>query len=283
MKQYQDLLEDIIVNGEDSEDRTGTGTRFVWGRTLRFNLQDGFPIVTIRFSPFRAIFEETMMFLRGDTDTKEHLESKGIGIWKGNTSREFLDSRGLFNVPEGSIGKGYGFQWRNFGGSHWRKDGVDQLRNLIMDLKKYPHSRKNIVTAWNPTQNHKMALEPCHMLQQYRVSNGKLHSLFFMRSSDYVLATGNFNIPQYALINHIIANILDLEPGELVYMGADVHVYQNHIEGAKELLTREPLPLPQLKIHKNLTCVEDINRLCYDDVELIGYQHQGKMNFPMAI
>lgn len=283
MQQYKDLLQDIIENGEESVDRTGTGTRFVWGRMMRFDLQDGFPIVTIRYSPFRAIFEETMMFLRGDTDTKKHLESKGIGIWKGNTSRDFLNSRKLFDVSEGNIGKSYGFQWRNFNGSYWQSNGIDQLQNLILNLKKYPHSRKNIITAWNPVQLNEMALEPCHMIQQYRISNGKLHSIFYMRSSDYVLATGNFNIPQYALINHLIANILNVEPGELVYVGADVHIYNNHIEGAKELLEREPLSLPQLKIHKNLRSVEDLRDLCYDDVELIGYQHQGKMNFPMAV
>lgn len=281
MKQYKELLQDIIENGEDSSDRTGVGTRFVWGRTLNFSLQEGFPIVTMRFSPFKIIFEETMMFLRGETDTKKALESKGIGIWTGNTSREFLDSRGLYNLPEGSLGKGYSHQMRNYGGHLKFNNGIDQINNLIINLKKDPTSRRHIVTHWNPEQNREMALEPCHMIHQYKIVNGKLHSGFYMRSSDYVLAAGNFNIPQYSLMNHIFANILNVEPGYLFYSGADIHIYNNHLEKAKELVKREPLPLPQLKIHKNLNCLDDALKLTYDDVELIGYQHQGKMNFPM--
>ena len=283
MQQYKDLLRDIIENGEDTTDRTGNGTRYVWGRQLHFDLRDGFPIVTIRHSPFRIIFEETMMFLRGETDTKEALESKGINIWKYHTSREFLDSRKLFNTKEGDMGKGYGFQIREFNADKMKgRRGIDQLSRLIKNLKADPTGRRHIITHWNPNQIEETSLPPCHLYHQYKVHKDYLDSFFLMRSSDYVLAAGNFNIPQYALINHIIANVLDLQPRNLVYTAADVHIYNSHMEGAKELIKRTPLPLPELKIHKNLRCVQDIVDLKYEDVELIGYKNHGKMKFPLT-
>jgi len=269
MKNYCDLLKDVLENGVDKEDRTGIGSRSVFGRMLRFNLSDGFPIITTRKVPLRIAFEETMFFLRGEINTKI-LEEKNINIWKGNTTREFLDKRGLQHLPEGSIGTGYSHQWRNFGGNIGSNNGVDQIKNLIDGLKSDPNGRRHIVTGWNPQQLDGTPLPPCHIMNMYSVSNGKLHSNFIMRSNDVPFGLP-FNIMGYALLNHIFANHLNLIPGELVYQGWDVHIYQNQIEMVKEQLQREPRELPKLNINKKLKTFEDILSLQWEDIELIGY------------
>lgn len=287
MQNILDLMKDIIDNGVDKDDRTGIGSRAVFGRQLRWDLQDGFPIMTTRKVPFRIAFEETMFFLRGHTDTKL-LEQKNINIWKGNTSREFLDSRGLHDLSEGDMGKGYGYQWR-----HWESvnpdhpDEVmetDQIRNLLDGIKKDPYGRRHVVSGWNPAQLNQMALPPCHMMHMYSVAAGKLHSSFIMRSNDVPFGLP-FNIMGYALLNHIFAKHLGYEPGELVYMGWDVHIYQNQMDMVKEQLTREPRPLPKLEIKKELKTLEDIMSLEFTDVELVGYDpHPDITNKPkMAV
>lgn len=285
MQNYLDLLDDILTNGENKENRTGIGTRMVFGRMLRFNLSDGFPLVTTRKIPFRLVFEETMFFLRGETDTKI-LEEKNVNIWKGNTTREFLDSRNLDYLPEGDMGKGYGAQWRNFGGTNINdvsfgndeykeiiKDlkffgGVDQIYNLIEGLKNDPDSRRHIVTAWNPQQLDETALPPCHILQQYQITNGKLNSMFSMRSNDVYLGLP-FNIAMYAFLNMAFAHMLGLEPGELVYSGADVHLYQNQLEASKELIKRKPKKPATLKFKKGFNTLDELLLLEYDDIELL--------------
>ena len=301
MQNYIDLLKDVLENGVDKNDRTGIGSRAVFGRLLRWDLQDGFPIITTRKVSLRIAFEETMFFLRGETNTKL-LEDKNINIWKGNTTREFLDARGLKHLPEGDMGKGYGYQWR-----HWEtrdnvpkvdKDGhtwmfpeeVDQVAELLKGLKNDPTSRRHVVTGWNPGQLKEMALPPCHMLHMYSVDgefttgNGRLHNSFVMRSNDVPFGLP-YNIMSYALLNHIFAKHLGLTPGELVYMGWDVHIYQNQIEMAQEQILRDPKPLPQLKINKDLTTFEDVLNLQWSDIELIGYDpHPDIKNKPgMAI
>lgn len=279
MQQYKNIIQEILENGVDSDDRTGVGTRSIWGCTMRFDLTLGFPITTVRFAPIRAVFEETMFFLRGQTDTKI-LEDKGINIWKGNTTREFLDGRGLYYLPEGDMGKGYGWQTRFFNGTE-DDPGVDQLKNLVEGLRNDPNSRRHLISMWNPSQLHEASLPPCHLIHQYKIVNGRLNSLFYMRSSDFVLASCGFNVPSYALINHMLAKLLGLEVGELVYMAGDVHIYNNHLERAKELLNREPLPLPKLNIKKDIKTLDDMLSLEFEDIELVGYQHHGKFNFPM--
>lgn len=291
MKNLLDLLKDIIDNGVDKPDRTGIGSRAVFGRMLRWDLADGFPLQTTRKVPLRIAFEETMFFLRGETNTKL-LEEKKINIWKGNTSREFLDARGLNHLPEGDMGKGYGYQWR-----HWetmkskmvwnwgseenievvkRGKEVDQIADLLSGIKKDPYGRRHVVTGWNPGQLHEMALPPCHMLHMYaveadfNVGMGRLNNSFVMRSNDVPFGLP-FNIAAYALINHIFAKHLGMIPGDLVYFGWDVHIYQNQMDMVNEMLERQPRALPQLIIKKDLPTFDDILNLQWEDIELIGY------------
>lgn len=287
MKQYIELLQNVLEHGIDRKDRTGVGSKSVFGRQLRFELSAGFPLVTTRPTSLRIAFEETMFFLRGQTDTKI-LEEKNIGIWKGNTSREFLDNIGLNDLPEGSTGKSYGHQWRNFDGDlneHGVKGigGVDQITNLLNSLKNDPDSRRHVVTAWNPSQLKEMALPPCHLMHMYSIAEGKLHNSFIMRSSDGYHGLG-FNIAGYALLNHIFAKYLGLLPGDVVYMGWDCHLYNTQLDVAREQIKREPKQLPQLKINKDLNTIDDIMNLEFSDIELIGYDpHPALIKVSMAI
>lgn len=278
MQNIIDLLKDIKKNGIDRPDRTGIGSRSVFGRMLRWDLSKGFPLQTTRKVPLRIAFEETMFFLRGETNTKL-LEEKKINIWKGNTSREFLDNRGLSHLPEGDMGKGYGYQWRHWQNYVYETDSIietDQIADLLKGLKEDTYSRRHVVTGWNPGQLHEMALPPCHMMHLYSVegdftvNQGKLNNCFVMRSNDVPFGLP-FNIASYALLNHIFAKHLNLTPGELVYFGWDVHVYQNQLEMVDEILERTPRALPILKINKDLPTFEDILALQWEDIELIGY------------
>jgi len=288
MQNFLDLLNDVYTNGVDKGDRTGIGSRAVFGRLLRWDLNDGFPIITSRKVSLRIAFEETMFFLRGETNTKL-LEEKKINIWKGNTSREFLDKVGLSHLPEGNMGKGYGFQWRHWQTPQWdsaasaktgdmvyRVKETDQVADLLTGIKKDPTGRRHVITGWNPGQLHEMALPPCHMLHLYSVESdfttgdGKLHTGFVMRSNDVPFGLP-YNIMSYALLNMIFAKHLEMIPGDLVYMGWDVHIYQNQMDMVKEQLTRAPKELPKLKINKDLSKFDDILNLQWEDIELIGY------------
>ena len=277
MQNYLDLLKDVMDNGQDRPDRTGIGSRFVNGRLLRWNLQDGFPMLTSRRVSLRIAFEETMFFLRGLSDTKL-LEEKNINIWRGNTSREFLDSRGLTHLPEGDMGRGYGVQWRDWR-SHGTNASVDQINLMLQGIRQDPHSRRHVVTGWNPGELDQMALPPCHMLQMYTVSgefsteSGRLNNCFVMRSNDVPYGLP-YNIMSYALLNHIFAQHLGLAPGELVYMGWDVHIYNNQFEMVSEQLKRTPGALPTLCITKDLSTIDDIMQLEWSDIQLKGYNPQ---------
>lgn len=274
MQNYIELLSDVMNNGVDKPDRTGVGSRAVFGRMLRWDLSKGFPLQTVRRVPLRIAFEETMFFLRGQTNTKL-LEEKNINIWKGNTSREFLDKRGLQYLPEGDMGKGYGYQWRHWGVADSIKT-VDQISDLLSGIKSDPYGRRHVVTGWNPGDLHRMALPPCHMLHMYgvegdfTVGEGRLNNSFVMRSNDVPFGLP-FNIASYALINHIFAKHLNLTPGDLVYFGWDVHIYQNQFEMVDEMLERTPRALPTLNIKKDLPTLDDILSLQWEDIELIGY------------
>lgn len=278
MQNFIDLLNDVVTNGVNKADRTGVGSRSVFGRMLRWDLAQGFPIITTRKVALRIAFEETMFFLRGETQTKL-LEEKKINIWKGNTSREFLDNCGLQHLPEGSIGTGYSHQWRNFGGTLDAHDGIDQIANMLTGIKNDPYGRRHLVTGWNPAQLAGTPLPPCHMLQmhsveptstEFTVGDGKLHTCFVMRSNDVPFGLP-YNIMSYALLNHMFAKNLNLEPGELVYMGWDVHIYQNQMKMVDEQLTRTPLALPKINIKKELTTFADMLSLQWEDIELTGY------------
>lgn len=283
MKNYLDLLKEILEDGIDKGSRAG-GTRAIFGKQLEWDLSKGFPILTTRKISPRIAFEETWLFLRGDTNTL-HLEEKHISIWKGNTSREFLDGRGLTHLPVGSLGTGYSHQWRNFGGDVLTgKGGVDQIKNLLEGLKADPEGRRHIVTGWNPQQLDGSPLPPCHLYNQYAVNNGKLDSSFMLRSNDVGFGLP-FNIMGYALLNMVFAKYLGLEPGKLVYFGNDVHLYQNQLPMAKEQVQRVPRELPKMLINKELNTFEDILDMVYEDIKLCDYDPYPdlKNKPPMAV
>lgn len=257
-----DLVVDTLSNGIPKGDRTGVGTIAKWCDLLRWDLADGFPILTSRRVSLRLAFEETMFFLRGQTDTTI-LENKNINIWKGNTSREFLDNRGLSYLPVGDMGKGYGYQFRNF-------NGIDQLQVLIDGLKNDPNSRRHIMIAWNPSQLDEAALPPCHLYQQYQILNGKLNSSFVCRSTDIMYGLP-YNIMSYSLINMMIAKLLGIESGEIVFFGNDLHIYDNQIDIAIEQVGRTTKALPKLAINKEYNDLEGLLTLEFSDIELTGY------------
>lgn len=285
---YLELLSDVLYHGAVREDRTGVGTKSLWGAMLRFDLSKGFPVFTTRMIGPRIGIEEMLFFLRGDTQTKK-LEEKNIFIWQGNTTRDFLDKRGLNILPEGDMGKGYGFQMRRFGGQtppdiafEENAPGFDQLKDLIKNLKENPLSRRHLMSYWNPQQLHEAALPPCHLLFNCQVVDGKLNGLFYMRSNDLVLGLPT-NIVGYAFLIHLLAKLTGYEPGELVYMAGDAHIYLNHMNGVEELIKKEPKPFPTFKFKKEFSTLEEALALTYDDMEISNYQHCGKMKFDMAI
>ena len=261
MKQYLDLLADIMEIGVDKMDRTGVGTRSVFGRQMRFDLSKGFPLVTTKKLHLKSIIHELLWFIKGDTNIK-YLQDNGVRIWN-----EWADENG-------DLGPVYGAQWRN-----WNNDGIDQLADVIERIKTKPNDRRLIVTAWNPSQIGQMKLPPCHMMFQFYVANGKLSCMLYQRSCDMFLGVP-FNIASYALLTMMIAQVCGLKPGEFVHTLGDTHIYHNHFEQVREQLTHTPLPLPQMKINPN---VKDINDFKFEDFELIGYESYGTIKAPVAV
>lgn len=282
-KNYLNLLQTIIDTGSVRQDRTGVGTKSIFGSQLRFSLENNtLPLLTTKKTFFRGIVEELLWFIRGETNSKS-LESRGVNIWKGNSSREFLDKRGLSHYAEGEIGPMYGFQWRNFGsmrpdGAH----GIDQLQNCFNLIKTDPYSRRIMVTAYNPTVSHMCALDPCHLFYQFYVDKGKLSCNFHMRSVDYFLGLP-FNVASYAVLTLMMAKATGLQGGELVFTGGDSHVYLNHEAQVLEQISREPYPFPTLKIHKNISSIKDMERMQFEDFELVNYQSHPAIKADMAI
>ena len=258
MQNYLELLRDVLENGVYKGDRTGTGTYSVFSRTLRYDLQEGFPLVTTKKVHFKSVVHELLWFLSGDTNTK-YLTDNGVRIWN-----EWADDNG-------DLGKIYGYQWRNFG-------GVDQIKEIIYSIKNNPDSRRHIVNAWNVGELHEMALPPCHLFFQFYVNEGRLSCQFYMRSSDVFLGLP-FNIASYALLTHMVALECGLQVGELVYVGCDVHLYSNHTEQAKTQLQREPLALPEIKINN----FKSIFSCKYEDIELVNYKAHPSIKAPVAV
>lgn len=287
---YLNLMKDILETGNKKSDRTGIGTLSKFGMTLRFSLENNtLPLLTTKKMFVRGVIEELLFFLRGDTDTKK-LEAKGVNIWKGNTSREFLDSRGLNYLPEGHMGKGYGFNWRHFG-AEWGLDdlkidrdnnGTDQIANVIHSIKNDPDSRRHIVSAWNPNQLHQVALPSCHNFFQFYVNGEELSCQFNMRSTDTFLGLP-YNLASYAILTHIIAKATNKKAKELIFVGNDTHLYLNHIDQVKEQISREPFPFPQLEIKKEISTIQDIENLCFEDFEIKNYKCHPSIMAEMAI
>src|SRR3954453_12751812 len=244
MRQYHDLLRHILDKGNRHEDRTGVGTISTFGYQTRFDLREGFPIVTTKRVPFRWIAEELFWFLSGSTDEAD-LRFRGVDIWAEWATAE---QTAKFSRAEGDLGPVYGYLWRSFGGDYPERNGVDQIKRLIETIQKNPNSRRLIVTGWDPRVADSVDLPPCHTLWQMKVERERvLHCQLYQRSADAFLGVP-FNIASYALLTHMVAHACDLQVGEFVYTLGDYHIYQNHLEQVNELLARPPLPLPRLEI-----------------------------------
>lgn len=264
MQQYLDLVKHIMEKGTDKTDRTGTGTRSIFGYQMRFNLQDGFPMVTTKKLHLRSIIHELLWFLKGETNIK-YLKDNGVGIWD-----EWANE-------DGELGPVYGKQWRSWSGADGKV--YDQITDLISQIKKTPDSRRLIVSAWNVAELPQMALMPCHTIFQFYVADGKLSCQLYQRSADVFLGVP-FNIASYALLTLMVAQVCDLEPGDFVHSFGDVHLYNNHFEQAKLQLSRDPFPLPTMKINPE---VKDIFGFTFEDFTLEGYQSHPGIKAPVAV
>src|ERR1700761_2364393 len=264
MIQYLDLLRHVLDQGKFKADRTGTGTYSFFGAQIRCNLRNSFPLLTTKKVHTKSIFYELLWFLRGDTNIK-WLNENGVTIWD-----EWADTNG-------NLGRVYGAQWTD-----WRTaDGrsINQIDNVIAQIKKNPDSRRLIVSAWNPAEIEKMALPPCHTLFQFYVSEGELSCQLYQRSADIFLGVP-FNIASYALLTAMVAQVCDLKPGDFVHTFGDVHLYSNHLDQAREQLTREPRPLPRLALNPK---IRELTDFTFDDISLIGYDPHPALKAPMAV
>jgi len=301
MKQYHSLLEDILINGEEKGDRTGVGTISVFSRQLRFNLKEGFPAITTKKLAWKACVGELLWFIEGSQDERRladitHGTREGVTtIWTPNATAPYWKPKAQF---EGDLGRIYGVQWRNWKTTSLVKTNthtsdhydeyyagpihtkvVDQLKNLIDGLKHDPNGRRHVVISYNPGEIEQMALPPCHAMFQMYVSNNKLSCQMYQRSGDAYLGIP-FNIASYALLTHMIAQVCNLEVGELILVLGDVHIYKNHIDQVNEILTKEPMELPKLWLNPE---IKDINKFTMNDIKLIDYKSHPALKAPMAV
>jgi thymidylate synthase len=264
MQQYNDLLRHVMQHGTKKEDRTGTGTVSVFGYQMRFNLQDGFPLVTTKKVHTKSIIHELLWFLKGETNIK-YLKDNGVSIWD-----EWADENG-------NLGPVYGYQWRSWPSANG--EHIDQITQLIEQIKKNPDSRRLLVNAWNVSEISKMKLPPCHILFQFYVADGKLSCQLYQRSADLFLGVP-FNIASYALLTHMVAQVCDLEVGEFIHTLGDAHIYSNHFDQVNLQLTREPLPLPTLKLNPD---VKNIFDFTYEDIAIENYQSHPAIKAVVAV
>jgi len=264
MKQYLDLMRHVRENGTFKSDRTGTGTYSVFGYQMRFDLADGFPLVTTKKCHLKSIIHELLWFLQGDTNVR-YLQENGVRIWD-----EWADENG-------ELGPVYGYQWRNWPAPNG--ESVDQIAKLVEMIKSNPDSRRLIVSAWNPALVDQMALPPCHALFQFYVADGRLSCQLYQRSADIFLGVP-FNIASYALLTLMVAQVCDLAPGEFIWSGGDCHLYANHLEQADLQLSREPLPLPTMKLNPQ---VKDLFGFRFEDFELVGYEAHPHIKAAVAV
>ncbi|BEV73657.1 MULTISPECIES: thymidylate synthase [unclassified Paludibacterium] len=264
MKQYLDLMQHVLAHGQDKSDRTGTGTRSVFGYQMRFDLAEGFPLVTTKKLHLKSIIHELLWFLSGDTNIR-YLKENGVSIWD-----EWADE-------QGNLGPVYGYQWRSWptpdGG------GIDQIANVVRMIRETPDSRRLIVSAWNPALVDQMALPPCHSLFQFYVADGKLSCQLYQRSADIFLGVP-FNIASYALLTMMVAQVCGLQPGDFVHTLGDAHLYSNHFEQAREQLSRTPRPLPTMRINPAVT---DLFAFRFEDFTLEGYDPHPHIKAPVAV
>jgi thymidylate synthase len=259
MKQYLDLLKNVLTNGEKKDDRTGTGTISLFATQSRYKLDEGFPLVTTKKIHLKSIIYELLWFLNGDTNIK-YLQDNGVKIWN-----EWADENG-------NLGPVYGKQWRDF-------NGVDQITNVVNTLKNNPNSRRIIVSAWNPQDVDKMALPPCHTMFQFFVINNKLSCQLYQRSADCFLGVP-FNIASYSLLTIMMAQVCDLKLGDFIHTTGDTHIYLNHIEQVKLQLSREPYPLPKIRLNPD---VKSIFNFKYEDFELVDYKYHPSIKAEVAV
>ncbi|HEV2454910.1 MAG TPA: thymidylate synthase [Verrucomicrobiae bacterium] len=264
MTQYLDLLRHVLEHGKFKADRTGTGTYSVFGAQARFDLRDSFPVLTTKKLHLKSIIYELLWFLRGDTNVK-WLQEHGVTIWD-EWARD-----------DGSLGRVYGAQWCDWRAADGRS--INQIDEVIAQIKKNPSSRRHIVTAWNPGEIDQMALPPCHAMFQFYVSDGELSCQLYQRSADLFLGVP-FNIASYALLTRMVAQVCDLKPGDFVHTFGDLHLYSNHVEQAKLQLSREPKALPQMKLNP---AVRNIHDFKFEDFELTGYEPHPAIKAPIAV
>jgi thymidylate synthase len=264
MKQYLDMLSHVLDSGSDRGDRTGTGTRSVFGYQMRFDLADGFPVTTTKKLHLKSIIHELLWFLRGDTNIA-YLKENGVSIWD-----EWADDKG-------DLGPVYGYQWRSWPAPDGRH--IDQISNLIEGLKTNPYSRRHIVSAWNPALVDEMALPPCQCLFQFYVADGKLSCQLYQRSGDIFLGVP-FNVASYALLTMMVAQVVGLEPGDFILTLGDAHLYANHFEQARLQLTRTPKALPVMKINPD---IKDLCGFRFEDFELVAYEADAHIKAPVAV
>jgi len=288
--EYLNALKNILENGDQRPDRTGVGTTSIFGLQMRFDLTEGFPAVTTKKLAWKACVSELLWFIEGSGDEKRLREilhgeryTEKRTIWSDNAEAPYWVNKKL-RRNEGDLGRIYGVQWRR-----WRKPLVrinkvvlqnhDQLLELIAGIKEDPYSRRHIITAWNPGELDLMALPPCHMMAQFYVNNGKLSCQMYQRSADMFLGVP-FNIASYALFTYLIAQVCNLEVGDLIITIGDAHIYNNHIEQVQEQLSRKPLPLPSLKLNPDVSVIMDFDM---SDIELVGYESHDAIKAPMAV
>ena len=264
MQQYLDLMQKILDEGVEKSDRTGTGTKSIFGHQMHFDLSEGFPLVTTKKIHLKSIIHELIWFLKGSTNIK-YLKENGVSIWD-----EWADENG-------EHGPVYGAQWRSW--PNPGKEPIDQIRNLIDGLKNDPDSRRHIVSGWNPTLIDQMALPPCHTLFQFYVANGNLSCQLYQRSADVFLGVP-FNIASYALLTHMVAQVCELKPYRFVHTLGDAHLYLNHLDQANLQLTRDPKSLPRLKLNKE---VKEISDFKYEDIEILNYEFHPLISAPIAV
>lgn len=264
MRQFHQLMHHVLEHGAQKSDRTGTGTLSVFGYQMRFDLAEGFPLVTTKKLHLKSIIYELLWFLSGNTNN-QWLKERGVSIWDE------------WAAPNGDLGPVYGYQWRSWptpNGEH-----IDQIKEIIHTIKTNPDSRRIIVSAWNVADIPKMALAPCHAFFQFYVANGKLSCQLYQRSADIFLGVP-FNIASYALLTHMVAEQCNLQPGEFIWTGGDCHLYSNHLEQVKLQLSRTPYPLPSLKIHRKPDSIFDYQ---FEDFEIVGYESHPHIKAPVAV